>query len=161
MKRSTKIILGSVVGLGLVGAVTAKQFGACEYGPDQRADWISQRVSDELNLTTVQQSELQNLKGSALAAFGSMREQKPAFSEIEALFATEFDQAKAIQLVESRSQTFTQKAPELIAAFANFYNTLDDSQRAEVSEMVENRMQHGPRGRRHGSWGHDRGFFHE
>lgn len=147
MKRVTKVVIGSVIGLSLVGAVTAKQFGFCEQSPDQRAGWISKRISHKLDLNDMQKAELESLKGVALSAFEAMRGQRPEFSEIEALFATEFDQTKALQLVESRSHDFTTQAPQLITAFADFYNTLDDTQRAEMTEMVEKRFTQGGHGR--------------
>ena len=161
MKRSTKIIIGSVVGLGLAGAVAAKQFSAWNFGPEHRADWVSERVSKHLELNDTQQAELDKLKTTALAAMSSMHSQRPEFSEIEVLFNTEFDQTKALQLFTQRSQMVTDKAPEMIAAFANFYNTLDDDQRTEVSAMVKQRMTGHDSGRGRHGWGHHGGFSAE
>ncbi len=169
MKRSTKIIFGSIVGIGLVGAVTAKQFGACENGPgfghghghfsmshDGRADWMKKRITRVLDLDAAQQVELDKLKTSVFDGMQAMRAEKPDVSEIQALLNNEFDQTKAMQLLEQRGSTIKENAPAIIAAFADFYNQLDAVQQAKVSEMVEHRM-----GQRDHGRGHRGGFTDE
>lgn len=165
MKRSIKIILGSIVGVGLVGAVTAKQFGHCDYGAgsgyghfstshEGRADWVTKRITGALDLNTAQQAELDKLKSSVFDGMQTMRTEKPQASEIQALLNNEFDQTKAMQLLEQRGNTIKENAPILVAAFADFYNQLDAEQQAKISEMVEHRMGQHDRG-------HGKGFFHE
>lgn len=169
MKRSTKIIFGSIVGIGLVGAVTAKQFGHCEYGAgfehgnghfsmkhDGRADWMKKRITRALDLDAAQQIELDKLKATVFDGLQTMHAEKPDASEIQALLNNEFDQTKAMQLLEQRGSTIKERAPTIIAAFAGFYDQLDSTQQAKVSEMVEHRI-----GQRDHGWGHRGGFSHE
>lgn len=160
MKRSTKIIIGSVLGLGLISAVTAKQFGACEGGPGfgggHRAEWMSKRVSQRLDLNDTQQLALQTLKDSMLDRVDSMRDQREMMgADIQSLLNNEFDQVKAQQLIEKKIQALRENVPEMISAFAGFYDQLDAGQQAQVREMLEQRMSHrGWRGQHEGS---DRG----
>ena len=155
MKRSTKIIIGCVIGVGLVGAVTAKQFAYCDDGPGfghgSRGQWMEKRISRALDLSDTQQAELSELKSSIFESVQNMRSEKPDVSEIQALLNHEFDQTKAMQLFEQRSQTVNKMAPQLITAFAMFYNQLDAEQQEKVSEIIEHRMERrdgwGPRGR--------------
>ncbi len=156
MKRSTKIIIGTVIGVGLVGAVTAKQFGSCEYGGGyghrghfskmehggRHMDRMAQRITKKLDLNTEQQAELDKLKTSIFDSVQDMRSQKPDASEIQALLNNEFDQTKAMQLIEQRGQVLKETAPQIITAFAQFYDQLNAEQQAKVSEMVEYRMSH-------------------
>lgn len=164
MKRSTKIVLGTIIGVGLVSVVTAKQFGHCDndskyahgFGDGHRAEWVSKRVAKHLDLNTAQQETFDQLKDQAIEEIGAFRAERAKDYDIQALFNTQFDQTKAMQLLEQRTQMIQEHAPELISAFAKFYDGLDASQQVKVSEALENRMEHRGKG-----WGHRGGFFHE
>lgn len=161
MKRSTKIILGSVLGVGLIGAVTAKQFGHCDYdrglghghgefsemADSHRVKWMQKRISRALDLDAAQQAELIKLKTGIFESLQSLRSERPTASDIQALLNHEFDQGKAMQLVAQRSQTMQEKAPELIAVLATFYNQLNAEQQSKVSEMIADKLE-----RRDHSW---------
>ncbi len=153
MKRSTKIIVGSLVGMGLVGVVTAKQFDhgpGCSYGPgsgnEHRGGWITKRIAWKLDLNDQQENELNDLKVSIFRGLDSMRAEKLTVDQVQSVLSSELDQAKAMQLLEQRLELLEKNAPSLIAAFAEFYDGLDSAQQAEVSEMIEFRMSH--KGRR-------------
>jgi len=151
MKRSTKIVLTTVIGLGLVSAVTAKQFDGCEGGPgfagQHRADWIAKRISHRLGLSETQEQALDKFKSSMLQQFDGWREHRLASPDIQSLLNNEFDQVKANQLLEQRLQEVRETAPTVIAGMADFYNQLDAEQQAQVREMIEDRMSH-----RRGPW---------
>ena len=149
MKRSTKIIVGSLVGLGLVGVVTAKQFDhgpGCSYGQgsgsEYRGGWITKRIAWKLDLNEQQENELNDLKASVFKGLDSMRAERLTADQIQSILNTELDQVKAVQLLAQRLELVEQNAPALIAAFAEFYDGLDSAQQAEVSEMIEYRMSH-------------------
>ena len=165
MKRSTKIIIGSVLGLGLISAVTAKQFGNCDGGAgfsgSHRAEWMTKRISNRLNLNDTQQMALTDLRDSMLDRVDTMRGQRDMMgADIQSLLNNEFDQLKAQQLIEQKMQTVRDNAPEMISAFAGFYDQLDADQQEQVRKMLEQRMSH--RGMSHRGWngqheGSDRG----
>ena len=159
MKRSTKIITGSLVALGLVGVVAAKQFQDGGYGPgcsfgsgrgvDSRGGWVSRRIAWKLDLNEQQEVQLDDLKASLFEGLDSMRGERLTTDQLQSVLNTELDQRKAMQLLEKRLESIEQNAPALISAVAGFYDSLDASQQSELGEMIENRMAH--KGRH---WGH-------
>lgn len=154
MKRSTKIIVGSLVGIGLVGGVAAKQFSHGDhdsgFSGHHRGDWISKRIAWKLDLDDQQQIELDRFKASMLDRMDTMRAARVTPDQVQSVLNTELNQAKAMQLLEAKLQGIRDSAPELITAFAGFYDSLDSSQQAEMAEMIEHRMANrGHKGRRH------------
>ena len=155
MKRSTKIVVGSLLGLSLVGVVVAKQFEhgpGCSYGSadgcERGGGWMAKRISWKLDLNEQQQSELQKLERSVFEALANMRAEKLTSNQIQSVLNTQLDQTKAMQLLEQRLQGIQQNAPALIAAFGGFYDRLDSAQQQELTEMIEYRMS-----RKHRHWG--------
>jgi protein CpxP len=163
MKRSTKIVTGSLVALGLVGVIAAKQFQAGEHGPgcsfgsghgyDSRGGWISRRIAGKLDLNEQQEVQLDDLKTSLFEGLDSLRAERLTADQLESVLNTEFDQVKAMQLLEQRLVLIEQNAPVLIGAVAEFYDSLDASQQSELGEMIEYRM--AQRGRHWGGRGKD------
>jgi protein CpxP len=154
MKRSTKIIVGSLVGLGLVGAVTAKQFSHGEhesgFSGHHRGDWVSKRIAWKLDLDDQQRIELDRFKASVLERMDTLRAARVTTDQLQSVLNTELDQVKAMQLLEAKLQGIRNSAPELLTAFAGFYDSLDSSQQAKMSEMIEARMANrGHKGRHH------------
>ncbi len=152
MKRSSKIIVGTLIGLGLVTVVTAKQFDYCDrghsYGNSHRGEWMSKRISHHLDLSDTQQLELAKLKDSLFERFDAVRSQRGTIQQdVLSLLDSEFDQQKAKQLIDLRVQAINENVPELISAFAGFYDQLDADQQAQIKEMIERRMS-----RRGGRW---------
>lgn len=157
VKRSTKIILGALVGLSLVGAVAAKQFQHGGFGPgcssgfnsDHRGGWLAKRIAWKLDLNEQQISSLDDLKLSVFESMDMMRTERLTSEQLKSVLNNELDQTKAMQLLEQRLQSVKQNAPELISAFAAFYDKLDSTQQAELSDMIEYRM-----GDRNRYWDH-------
>lgn len=157
MKRSSKIIIGTLIGLGLVTVVTAKRFDYCDRGHmagnNHRAEWMSKRISHRLDLSDTQQLELEKLKDSLFDRVDAVRAQHGVMQDdVLSLLDSEFDQRKAQQLLDSRVEAIQENAPELISAFAGFYDQLDAEQQAKIRKMAERRMSH--RGSR---WNHEGG----
>lgn len=140
MKRRTKIILGSLISLGLVGAVTAKQFPGC--GQGHFAKKMVHRISHKLDLNDAQEAELEKLKTNMQEKFQQHHAQRSPVEDILSVFETQLDQDKAMQLLAKRTNMMQENAPDMINALAGFYNTLDAKQQEKVKEMVEKRLNH-------------------
>jgi Spy/CpxP family protein refolding chaperone len=68
-------------------------------------------------------------------------------AELQSLVAgPAFDRAKAQSLVDAKTGAITAKSPELIAAMADFYDSLKPAQQAKVRELMDRRGSHGWRG---------------
>lgn len=148
MKRITKISL-----IGAVTLVLVTTISACNHfkSPENRAEWMMDKVSNKLELTDIQQTKLKALSEEMLSSrkamkskFGDSREQIVALFEQPTL-----DQKKALSLVQSKTQMIEEKAPVIITAFANFYDSLDAEQQSEVRDFVQEhkeRSHHGSHG---------------
>lgn len=100
-----------------------------------------ERVSSELSLTDAQRQQL--------AVVGDrLREQRRAFignttdprAELRALMAGErFDRARALAIVEEKTQVLRGQSPQVVAAIADFYDTLSPAQQQQIREHLEKR----------------------
>ena len=68
-------------------------------------------------------------------------------AELQSLVAgPTFDRAKAKSLVEAKTGAITTQSPEVIAAMADFYDSLKPEQQTKVRELMARRGHHGWRG---------------
>lgn len=104
---------------------------------------VVERVARRLDLNDDQ-------KGKLTALGNKLHEQRVALmgnnadprSEVLALIAgTQFDQARAQALVQEKTFAVQSKAPEVLAATADFYNSLNAAQQQKVRDF----LQRGPR----------------
>lgn len=149
MKRSTKIISAVVLTIGVAGGATA--YAKNKFGnPEKRATHMVNYISDELSLDATQEQNLVALKDQLLVAKNLMTEQwGNTRDEVDGLLAADtFDQALALEMISSRTQTIDTIAPETVAALGQFLDSLDAEQKADVIEFL-NRRGHGHRG----GWG--------
>ena len=149
IKRTLIALFGAGIAAGSLSACsnTPRGFGAT----GDRAEWqgrMIEKVAGKLELDTTQKQKLEVL-------LGKLREQRQAFAgtnaepraEMRALIAgPTFDQARAQALIEEKIAAVRGKSPEVIAAMADFYDSLNAAQQQQVREFAERR-----RGwRRHG-----------
>lgn len=146
MKRLSKIIIAGTSIIVLGGAVAA-----CSHhrGPEQRAEWVMDKMSKTLDLNTDQQAKLKTLSDDMLAmrkdmrpSFGSDREQVLGLLEQPTL-----NQAKVLDMVHQHTQVINREAPKIVSAMGSFYDSLTPQQQAKVREFVKDH--HGPRHRYH------------
>ena len=156
MKKSTKILIATAMILGVSGGVFA--FGKHNHwgiSPEDKAEFVCERITKKLNLNELQQQNLQALVGEAMDLMREMRAEKAANkAEVEALLTPQvFDQNKALQMIQTKTQRINDKAPAVVASLAVFIDSLDEDQRAKVQSFVANGMHHG---HRHSDHGHER-----
>jgi len=153
MKRITKI---SIIAAGAL--VVVSSFTACSHfrSPENRAQWMVERVTDKLELTESQQVKLKALKDEMMSSRKNMKQKfGESKSQFRVLFdASTLDQKRAVSLVSSHTQFVNEQAPVLVAAFANFYDSLDLEQQTEIREFVGEHDDH------HRRWGSHRFFGH-
>lgn len=143
MKRSSKIIIITVLSLGLVGGVLA--YGKHKYSdPAVFAEHISKHISDELDLNSQQQESLAVLKEAIMAKRKHLRSQTKALPDevIDLIAADSFDQQKALTLINNKTTAINESAPELIAALGSFIDELDTEQKAKVMDFIEHKSEH-------------------
>ncbi|QBK05231.1 hypothetical protein DW355_11110 [Hylemonella gracilis] len=141
IKRSLTAVAGIAV---VIGGLTACARGPHERGPmdaahmaDMRAK-VVQRVTRELDLTAEQQQKLNvladKLQAQHVALMGQSTNPR---ADMQALVAGEkFDRARAQTLLDEKTRAVQSQGPQVITALADFYDSLDAKQQAEVREHM-------------------------
>ena len=140
-KRTMTYLAGGVL---LASAVTACHHGMHYGTAEERGEWVVQKVSSELELNDTQQGRLAEVKDQFLDARRLMkanREQHRA--EVLAMLSQPtFDRDKANAMVGQQIETVNTRAPVVIDAIGNFWESLDADQRAELRKFIEDKMEH-------------------
>lgn len=152
IKRTLYGLTGAVVLMGGLAACAGHRM----HGPmnDERVAEMRvkavERISGKLELTAEQRGKLDKLADTALAARKSMRGEGANAGEpraqLKALIAGErFDRAGAEQLLTQKRSAFDAQAPQLLTAFADFFDSLTPEQQKKLRERLESSG--------HGRWG--------
>ena len=131
---------GTLLVAGVVGCNHGMHFGS----PEERGEWIVEKVTKELKLNETQASRLVDVKAALLDTRKTMRGNREQHNTdvIAMLNQPTFDRDKANEIVTQHIETVNTRAPVIIDAIGNFYDSLDDAQRAELREFVDHKMDH-------------------
>jgi Spy/CpxP family protein refolding chaperone len=145
IKRTFMAFTGISIVLGGLAACGTR--GHHEHGPmsaekmaDVRAKVI-ERITGKLDLNAGQQQKLNVLADKVQA-------QRTAFigqttdprAELRSLVAAEkFDRARALSLLDEKTRVLQVSSPDVINALADFYDSLNPAQQAEVRERMAQR----------------------
>lgn len=104
-----------------------------------------EKVSERLELNEAQKQKLGVLADEMLAQRKALRgDTANPRAEMQALIAGDkFDRTRAQTLLEQKTQAVQAGGPRVIAAMADFYDSLTPAQQAQVREKME---------KRHGWW---------
>lgn len=138
-------LLGALGASLAVGALTA-----CSHRPGwgghsaedsaRRQEWVVERVTRKLELDAAQQEKLRALAATLQAERAAFHAQGDPRSQMRALVAGErFDRAQAQAMAEKASEAIRTRSPAVIAAFGDFYDSLNPAQQAQVRERMERR----------------------
>lgn len=143
----------TLIGLAATGALIGG-LAACSHGPHghsrgpmSEADIVQLRerfidkAASRLDLDSAQKARLATLadalqaQRSALMPGGAAG--KAPRAELQALIAgTSFDRSKAQALVDSKTAAVRDKAPAVVTAMADFYDSLQPAQQQKLREML-------------------------
>jgi len=150
IKRSLIALTSATV---VIGGLTA-----CGSRGDHARGWSDERVteargrmiekiSDKLELNADQKAKLGVLADEMVAARKAMRgESGDIRTDLQALIAADkFDRTKARQMLDQKTQAIQANGPKVLAAFGDFYDSLNPEQQKQVRERLERRG--------HGWWG--------
>ena len=146
MKTLTKVVTTVVLVGGVVGAVAAYNHGPLcgAWGsPEHRADHLVGHLADRLDLTGEQSARLDALKDQVLELRRSTHDERSQTraTALTLLDAPTLNQQQALALVSGKTERVNQLAPEVVATLAAFTDSLSAEQRAELKQMVTDRMQ--------------------
>ena len=130
---------------------------ACGHRGDHARGWSDERitevrgkvideVSSKLDLNADQKAKLGVLADQMIASRKAFRGNSDPRTDIQALIAGDkFDRSKAQQLLDQKLQAAQGNGPQMLAAFGDFYDSLNPEQQKQVRERLERRG--------HGWWG--------
>lgn len=134
MKPIKTIILGTLV-------VATAALGASAYanrGGEKFQDRMIERISQRLELTDTQVMALtglaDELKETRVLMKGDSENMRADMTSL--VSASTFDQGKALSMINDRAAALQNKAPELVAAAAVFFDGLDASQKEQINEFA-------------------------
>ena len=145
MKLSTRIITAVLLVAGSSGAVFAfSKHGDWGMSVDEKVEFVSERVTRKLDLDDLQKRnfvDLAELVATTMQQVKPSREQH--LGEIsELLQEPSFNQARALELVHQKTRLVNDQAPLLIAALANFVDSLNAEQKQQLQEFLQHRHGH-------------------
>jgi len=107
---------------------------------------VIEKVSSKLDLNADQKAKLGVLADQMIASRKAFRGNSDPRTDIQALIAGDkFDRSKAQQLLDQKLQAAQGNGPQMLAAFGDFYDSLNPEQQKQVRERLERRG--------HGWWG--------
>ncbi|MEO8121222.1 MAG: Spy/CpxP family protein refolding chaperone [Rhodoferax sp.] len=148
IKRTLFGLFGASI---LVGGLTA-----CGHRPHGFGDTMSteeaaefrgkmvDRMASKLDLNADQKQRLtvlaDKLREQRIALMGQSQDPR---AEVKALVAGDkFDKARAQALIMEKTTALQSKSPEVIAALADFYDSLNPAQQQKVRDFMEHRRGH-------------------
>jgi Spy/CpxP family protein refolding chaperone len=142
MKISTRIITAVLLVAGSSGAVYAfSKHSDWGMSADEKVEFISDRVTSKLDLDEVQRqkfTELAELVADTLQEIKPGREER--FDEIASLLQEpSFNQARALEMIQQKTQLVNEKAPLVISSMAGFLDSLSMEQKQELQEFMRHR----------------------
>jgi len=139
MKTFKKLALFIAGGLIAAGTVVACGSGFHHASAEKKAEHIVEEINDELTLNDSQQAKLNTLKDHVLKLRQEHKANKTkTHEELRALLDKPYlDEEVILSHVNTKTAYINQQAPEVIAMLADFYNSLDESQKNELREHVD------------------------
>jgi len=135
MKKVTKIIIGTVASLGLL--IGAGAYAGKNYMKGMKGDFIIYKLEKELDLSTEQIDRLKDIQSYAKTKHAAHDHKAGKAKVMEMLKSPTLDQTQVMSMIEEKMQTMRDTAPEMISKIAEFTDSLSDTQRAEMVEMME------------------------
>jgi Spy/CpxP family protein refolding chaperone len=145
MKKSTKIIAIAIVTLGVTSTVFA--FGAhhgWRMSPEDKAEFMTGKITEKLELNTSQQQQLQTLSATVLQIMNDVRSNRVDHMDTVQRMLSEptLDQSKVLEMIRQKTDMINETAPDVVASIAGFLDSLDAEQKQQLREHMQNRMHH-------------------
>ena len=144
IKRSLMAFTGVTLAVGGLAACGTRHHERGPMSPEKIAEVrgkVVERITSKLDLNAEQQQKLNVLADKVQAQRTALIGQTPnPRAEFSALVAGEkFDRARALNLIDEKTRVVQVSSPEVINALADFYDSLNPTQQAEVREMMNKR----------------------
>ena len=141
---ATTVVLGGLTACGTRGDHSR---GWSEEKISEVRGKVVEKISGKLDLNADQKAKLGVLADEMIASRKALRgESANPRADMAALIAGDkFDRSKAQQMLEQKTTVLQGQGPKVVAAFGDFYDSLNPEQQKQVREKMERRG--------HGWWG--------
>ncbi|MCU7922418.1 MAG: periplasmic heavy metal sensor [Candidatus Thiodiazotropha sp. (ex Dulcina madagascariensis)] len=143
MGKTTIVILIVLALLLVSGVAIARYKGFCS-GPEGRIDRVTERIGKQLQLDDVQHLQLDQLKEKFVVIAHELRSDRSTYVDeaIDLLNTPALDREQAHTLLMRKQAQLASVSNELIDAFADFSDNLNQSQRNELQSMISHHREH-------------------
>lgn len=132
----------ALAGIGLLsmGAV------ACHHGrgsPEEKVDWVGEKVADKLDLDAPQKAKLDVVKANlkeGLVEFGKTRKDARAVLR-EELGKETMDAARITESLRAGLDVVSRRLPSLVESVVDLHASLGAEQKAKVRDVVGKRLE--------------------
>ncbi|MCP4875735.1 MAG: hypothetical protein GY896_09725 [Gammaproteobacteria bacterium] len=152
MKLSTRIVTAVLLIAGSSGVVYAfSKHNDWGMSPDEKVEFVTERVTKKLELDAQQQQNFSQLAETVVQIMIDVKATKAQhMSEIKTLLdEPNFNQARALDLIQQKTQMVNEKAPQVIAALSIFLDSLDSGQKQQLQEFFQRHHEHHGKHHRH------------
>lgn len=142
MKTKTTVLLTILGVFAIVG--TGFAYGGKHYTSEKHMNRMVERVAKKLSLDDSQKDKLSIAKEAALSLRQSMHNDRETLqNDILSLVSGDtFDQELVLKHINAKTEAVRDNSPMLVAAVADFYNSLNAEQQAQVRKRVEKKIDH-------------------
>ena len=136
IKRSLFGFAGAALLAGSIGGCAAHRYGWNGNSAEFRAK-VVERVGSKLDLDASQKQKLSVLTEKLQAQRAALRGGGDPRAEFRSLFAgAKLDQERAKKLVDDKTAALQAGSPEVIAAAADFFDSLNPAQQQKVRDFM-------------------------
>lgn len=138
IKRAVFGALGGLFVLGSLAACAHHRGPMTEERLVEMRGKVVERISGKLDLNEAQKAKLGLLADELLAQRKALRGGTEPRAEVQAVIAgAQFDRAKAQALLDGKTQAVQAGGPKVIAAMADFYDSLNTDQQTKLRAFME------------------------
>lgn len=143
MSKSVIIFICIFALLLVSGVAIARYKGLCN-STEGRIDWMASRLDSHLQLNESQKSQLDLLKAEVVTIAETLRSDRSVYASeaTELLSSPVLDRQRAHTLLMQKQAQLASVSSDLIEAFADFSDNLEQHQRDKLQAMINKHRQH-------------------
>ncbi|MES9830981.1 MAG: hypothetical protein ABW139_01945 [Candidatus Thiodiazotropha sp. DIVDIV] len=143
MSKSVIIVICIFVLLLVSGVAIARYKGLCN-SPEGRISWMADRLDSHLELNDSQRNQLELLKAEVVTIAETLHSDRSVYAgeATELLSTPVLDRERAHTLLMQKQAQLASVSSDLIEAFADFSDNLEQHQRDKLQTMINKHRQH-------------------
>jgi Spy/CpxP family protein refolding chaperone len=130
--RSTTIIMFLAL-----SAITLPLACSRHHTPEERTDWIANRIATKLDLTEEQRVKLDAVKAETLRARERVHGRHLWDEAMAQINEARLDETKLLALFDEHQRRQREAAPAILAKMAEFHGSLTPAQKEKAKEALE------------------------